>query len=326
MKNRIYILIAGFLLITAACSGHHTNTAISGNASAGKARVPEKRFVLPQIPDSLTVPAERADWLAMHYWDLFDFKDTALVFRPEIGEQALADFLDVLRMTGEKIAGEAMAAMMDRASADSAAYRHFTALAGKYLYDVNSPFSDETRYVPVLQHALASPLTDPTEKIRLRHRLTMAMTNRPGERAADFEYILADGRKGRMSRIKARYTVLFFNDPGCEDCRRVKDYIADSKVFASLCRSSDNGIPRLVILAVYTEGDVISWQQTRYPHFILNARDGGQVIERQALYDLKAMPTLYLLDREKKVLMKDASVEKIEEYLSRAELSQGSGK
>lgn len=33
------------------------------------------------------------------------------------------------------------------------------------------------------------------------------------------------------------------------------------------------------------------------------------------LYDLKAIPTLYLLDKDKKVLLKDATVAQIDQYL-----------
>ena len=36
-----------------------------------------------------------------------------------------------------------------------------------------------------------------------------------------------------------------------------------------------------------------------------------ELIKTQALYDLKAMPTLYLLDADKRVLLKDASFAQI---------------
>ena len=36
----------------------------------------------------------------------------------------------------------------------------------------------------------------------------------------------------------------------------------------------------------------------------------------EQVYDLKAMPTLYLLDAEKRVILKDASFEQVEERLS----------
>lgn len=36
---------------------------------------------------------------------------------------------------------------------------------------------------------------------------------------------------------------------------------------------------------------------------------------KKQLYDLKALPTLYLLDSKMKVLLKDAPIERIVEYL-----------
>ena len=47
----------------------------------------------------------------------------------------------------------------------------------------------------------------------------------------------------------------------------------------------------------------------------IDAYDAEQTILNQNLYDLKAIPTLYLLDKDKKVLLKDASVGQIEVYL-----------
>lgn len=41
------------------------------------------------------------------------------------------------------------------------------------------------------------------------------------------------------------------------------------------------------------------------------------MIDQKNLYDLKAIPTLYLLDKDKTVLLKDATAEEIEEYLKR---------
>ena len=39
-------------------------------------------------------------------------------------------------------------------------------------------------------------------------------------------------------------------------------------------------------------------------------------VYKRQVYDLKAMPTLYLLDAEKRVILKDASFEQVEERLS----------
>ena len=44
--------------------------------------------------------------------------------------------------------------------------------------------------------------------------------------------------------------------------------------------------------------------------------DASERLVRDGVYDLKAMPTLYLLDSGKRVILKDASAEKIEAWLS----------
>jgi hypothetical protein len=39
-------------------------------------------------------------------------------------------------------------------------------------------------------------------------------------------------------------------------------------------------------------------------------------ITRERLYDIKAIPTIYLLDSDKKVLLKDSSIEAVESFFS----------
>ena len=205
--------------------------------------------------------------------------------------------------------------MMDSAAVDSAMYAHFMKLSGKYLYEPNSPFRNEEYYIPVLHHVIASSRLGEPDKARAKFRLDMALKNRPGDVAADFAYTLADGTSGSLRQIKSSYTLLFFNSPDCEDCRRVKDYMAASEHLAGMTGEGSARRPRLVILAVYPDEDVEQWRAAAYPPCMLNARDASQVINRHRLYDLKAVPCLYLLDADKRVLLKDVTVEHVELYL-----------
>jgi hypothetical protein len=65
------------------------------------------------------------------------------------------------------------------------------------------------------------------------------------------------------------------------------------------------------VLAVYADGDVAEWRkaQPERPDWWIWAYDKGQVIQNKNLYDLKAIPTLYLLDEQKRVILKDPDVE-----------------
>ncbi len=263
------------------------------------------RFRLPDVPSTLVAPEARAAYLSAHYWDLYDFADTALVHNPAVTEQAFADYLQVLGVATPAEAARSVEILMDKAfSADSAVFAHFAGLAEKYLYDPNSPMRDEELYIPVLQYIDASDRIGDLHKLRPRDQLSMALRNRPGDIAADFTYTTARGRKARMHEVKGEYTLLFFNNPDCEDCRRIKEILIQ---WPAVGRA-------VTVLAVYPDADLGAWRKTEYPAEWINGYDEGETIRNQRLYDLKAIPCLYLLDRDKRVILKDARIEEVVQY------------
>lgn len=112
--------------------------------------------------------------------------------------------------------------------------------------------------------------------------------------------------------MKAKYTLLFINNPGCHACEEgieaLKQAPAINKEFAA---------GSLKILAVYPDEDKEEWERhlPDFPKEWINGYDKKLVIKEKNLYDLKAIPTLYLLDKDKKVLLKDATVAQIDQYL-----------
>lgn len=260
-----------------------------------------ERLQLPSIPATLNAPEQQAEYLVMHYWDNYDFADTTLMRNADYTEQAFVDFIYLLPNAPQRVVRGAMETLLRRAATTPAMFDHFTELAESYLYDPNSPMRNEDLYIPVLETIIALPSVDSLLKIRPRHQLTTALKNRPGMQAADFSYTTerteggtASRRTARLSDIKADYTLLFFYDPDCPDCKRIKQFIASSEVFVYLTGGVGN--KWLTVLALYP--------------------DKGQLLRNKELYDLRAIPTLYLLDSNKRVLLKDAPVERIEQYLS----------
>ena len=156
---------------------------------------------------------------------------------------------------------------------------------------------------------------DEAHKIRPRHQLQMVMKNRPGSIAMDFKYTTSSGTVARMSSIQADYTILFFNNPDCLNCKQVKDYMKDSVLFNRMTQT--NSKPLLRILAIYPDADLPSWKRADYPDIMINSYDAGQSIVTRELYDLKASPTLYLLDKDKRVILKDVTVEEIGKWLDK---------
>lgn len=265
-------------------------------------------FQLPEIPISLNTPEAKADYLIRHYWDNFDFTDTLSIGNPEAAEQFFVDFVDISSQMSLPTAREGITIFMQRSSQNKNVQDFFIDLLDKYLYDPNSPMRNEELYIPVLEYIVASPTVKSEDKIRVEYRLKMALKNRPGNLATNFKFADGTGKVRKLSDIRNEYVLLYFNNPGCSGCRKVTTQIAASAF-------SKN--PKLTILAVYPDTDLAEWEKAQHeiPDGWINGYSpNGEVMEKE-LYDLKAIPTLYLLDRDRKVLLKDATMGQIEMFL-----------
>ena len=74
---------------------------------------------------------------------------------------------------------------------------------------------------------------------------------------------------------------------------------------------------KLTILSLYPDEGLDEWRKHRneFPAEWINGYDKSFTIKTKNLYDLKAIPTLYLLDANKKVLLKDATTQAIYDNL-----------
>lgn len=77
---------------------------------------------------------------------------------------------------------------------------------------------------------------------------------------------------------------------------------------------------RLTLLALCADGDRAAWERStgEFPPDWIVGFDTGSIAEEE-LYVLPSMPTLYLLDRDKRVLLKEASPQALLAALAEAE-------
>ena len=74
----------------------------------------------------------------------------------------------------------------------------------------------------------------------------------------------------------------------------------------------------MAVLNIYIDEDLEEWRSymTVYPEHWYNGFDPDMVIRGENLYNVRAIPSLYLLDRNKTVIMKDAPEARVFEWLS----------
>ena len=272
-------------------------------------------FPFPTIPATLTEPKARKSYLLTHYWERFDFADITLVDNRDVTEQGFVNFIALLvdGTTSEELTRESLKNWCTGFIAKDHARRVLMKTADDYLYNSNSPFYNEGLYGVYLETLLDVLPTDDVQRSTYNFRLKLVKRNNPGDRATDFTYYLPDDRRRTLAAtpVKGDRLLLVFYDPECESCHAVLGQMTASTALAEAVKTG-----RMSVLAIYTEGNEEAWRKALpdMPEGWVVGTD-REAVKTGALYDLKAMPSLYLLDGQKKVLLKDAAFEEISRFL-----------
>lgn len=310
----MYVWINLFLfLMLSACQVKETKTITA--VYKQDSIVSQTEFPFPNIPTSLKGPNARKSFLLTHYWEQFNFADTILVNNFDVTEQGFVNFIALLLdgTTSEELTRESLKNWCAGFVGEAHARKVLTKTADDYLYNPNSPFYNEALYGLYLETMLGVlPQTDAVRS-SYQFKLELVRRNNPGDRATDFTYYLPDGTRCTLGTTPTKNDrlLLVFYDPECESCHEVLQQMTAD---ASLAEAVQSG--RLSVLAVYTEGNDEAWRKA-LPDMPRGWAVGTdrEAVKTGALYDLKAMPSLYLLDEQKRVLLKDAAYEAVRRSL-----------
>ena len=274
--------------------------------------------MLPEIPAEITQPMQRAEYLAECYWDKFDFGDEDALAKDDFLERGFVDYLEILFILSNSATESSVNKLMTKAEGETV-FSTVLRLSEKYLYEPASPMSNEEILIPFLKYALQSTALDETAKIRPAFLLENVLKNRIGSIANDFVYTLTNEQTGTLHAINADYTLLYFNEPGCEDCHALTMQLAASPLIKQLTAQE-----KLSILTVYTNDDIEAWRENSHimPDSWLYSRDAEMKINFEGIYNIKEFPTMYLLGKDKTVVLKDTTFDHLEHYLGASQTTK----
>lgn len=167
--------------------------------------------------------------------------------------------------------------------------------------------TDEERMAELLRAALATGKLSESERSTAEWMLhDVCEVNAVDSIAADFRFATVDKSENRLHGfMPGKPLLLMFYDPDCTHCRQVIEQL----------RAMDN-LPD--VLAVCIEASAKRWEQTRdaLPEGWVKAYDRSGVLAND-IYVIRSMPSLYLLDGDRRVVMKNPSIEKLADHLAR---------
>ena len=288
----------------------------AGCAEAPKKSPSPKSYKFNYVYPPLHIAQEKkAEYMLNHYWDNFDFADTLYTTKADTVEmlRAYATFVgSVVGPTNQ----EPIRKLMQRASASKRMFDYFVMLSERVLHDPNSPLRSDELYMAVLEAQIASPHYDKYEKMAPEYELNIVSQNRIGHKANNFYYTTKSGNRGSLYALKNDFVIIYINNPGCSMCREITKALKESSIIAERQRQGS-----LKILAIYPDENLDEWKKHLgdMPSAWINGYDRGCLIDREKLYNINAIPSLYLIDKEKRVLVKDSTNVSEIEYILETE-------
>lgn len=237
----------------------------------------------PSIPASIIESRERTLYLAEHFWEHNDMGDTLLIHHPTV----VFDYVYLLSKLPFNEGRRLMSETANKAVGYPDTYSYTEYWFEHYLHDSLSPFYNDELFIPFLEGVVDSKI-DETKKMRARFLLSRCLMNRVGDKANDFVICSADGENQSLSQISADTLLLWFYQEGCRACSESADYLKNS---ATAHRAFEKYNITLISIDV-----------KQYPNLAGN------------LYELQYYPVFYLLDKNRHIILKEATLDKIDSF------------
>lgn len=316
------IVILSFVCLLAVACGSKKKVSVAGPQT--------RNFPSVSVPKVITDQQEGLEYVSAHFWD--DFADTSRKWMEDsthiagvdktLLEEQIGMYTSLLSMIPLETARQdveefcSQVEKFERQDTASRAFEESVALVKRYLYDPNSPVRNEDIYGALAARLASSEYVPESLKPSYQYDAQLCALNMAGTPASDFGFMDKDGHRGTLYGIKAPYTLLFFVNPGCPACAEIIQSIKSSEKIEDLVKGKV-----LAVLDMYIDDDIEAWREHcgDYPPQWITAYDKALTIRNELIYNVRAIPSLYVLDKDKKVIMKDAPEDKVLSFLESIE-------
>lgn len=261
------------------------------------------------------------DFYKKHYWDGITFMDNRIIRTPFFLPKVEKYFKDVLVPSSDSIIKEADYLLL-LARNNIEMYKFLLNwLSDEYMYP--KYMGQDAVFVHLFEKYHSKGISNWLNEKQLTavsNRAYMLMANLIGEKAANLEMIDSTGKPSYLYNVNADFIVVSFWDPTCGHCQQEIPRL-DSFYNA---KWKNEGVK---LYGVLTENEKTKWVEFIKKN---NLKDWIHVYQTEEmkmeqktsqkpgykqLYDITQTPTLYLLDKDKRIIGKKLTPQQIDELL-----------
>lgn len=283
----------------------------------------------PELPEALRKPSNKQDSLAAfryykeHYFEGLNFWDGRLAYTPFFEERVDRYFKQLVAFDSDSVIWE-IDNMMAYAQINPEMTR---LLLVKFLnrYLQQQYMWEDAVLVHLYEKYIANktyPWLEEKGRKMIQDRAYSLMANILRSPAAEVELPDSSGKIRALYNLNADYTLLIFWDPTCGHCKETLPRI--DSIYKAKWSKQNIGI---YAIAKETEGDLKMWtdfiqqnQLVGWTHVYYSKKTEKQRIDSgipgySQLFDVQTFPTLYLLDRDKKIIAKKLTFQQMDDIL-----------
>lgn len=272
----------------------------------------------PDMPDPpLQRPDGSIDQQAMYqlyvkrYWDHMDFSDGRLVRTPVYQGMLNHYFNQVIVQHPDTVITHADH-LIGKSKANDELFR-FTVWFLTGMGERSQIMGMDALFVHLVENHYMTGDVHWMEEDRLQRFIDRGKQLRRiliGEVAPDLSLFRPDGQKIRLHDIEANYLVMYFWDSECPFCKEETPRLQNI-----LDEMGDRG---LKVFAINTETDETKWKEVIQPFGSdgwIHANDAHFRSGYEDLYDIYAIPTIYLLDKHKRIIAKGIGARQLTDFI-----------
>nr|WP_295931472.1 TlpA family protein disulfide reductase [uncultured Dyadobacter sp.] len=271
----------------------------------------------PEIPAAPKLANGKTDstWVfnyyKAHYWDAFDFSDPRIVNTPFLEPKLERYFKNLVVQVPDSIIKDAD--MIVKKVSVNKDLKAWTVFYITNQYENPKTVGTEAVWVHMANKYYLSGEMGVAEDTKKRIAEKVATLKDLLVNKTFPALTLTDltGKKVSVQTIQANYTVLFFFAPSCGHCKEASPVLR-----AFYDKNKANGIK---VMAISTEHNAEEWKsfvKTYHLDELINGFDALQQIDFNRKFDVVTTPTVYILDKNKKIIARKMPVEQIEDFLN----------
>lgn len=283
----------------------------------------------PELPAQLRKPANKEDSVAAyrffhdHFWDGVNFWDGRLAYTTFFEDKLDKYYSDLVYPNPDSVIREMDNMLAYATPSEEMTRQLLLKFVNRYL---NQRYMwEDAVFVHLFEKYFAQRDYDwltPAGRKTITDRAYNLMANIMGKPAADIELPDSNGVSHQLYADTAQYTVVCFWDATCGHCKETLPKLDSlfqekwkNKGVSIYAISKQTDGTRADWLEFLRKNNFSGWTNVFYSKDDEQARVNASIPGYSQLYDVQTFPTLYLLDKDKRIIAKKLTVQQTDEVL-----------